>query len=343
MTHLSEVVMGSLLVNNKFKILLPFILFILCAFTPSLILSAGYQEQKLFDGDFYSLEDLREKIEIHNREIQVLGEEIKALETDIDWMVLKINQIQDSSRTANTNLKKSITSKEKKVITLQKTKNRLEYLVQHYSAMLDKNKEQELENILRKKTSAYKIEKTPALKKKAKINVEETAPKTPVPMSQPVSSSITENPDQYDSISPIQLQTAINQAGLSDWVEIIGTGTCLRIETTLPILFSTGSAKVAHEYTSFFKKLADFLKPYDVKVLVNGYADTVPIQNKKYPSNFELGATRAANIVHQLISYGLKPSIFKIESAGEYRFAAKGLSKQKSFERRAEVTVIFSG
>jgi len=334
MTHLSEVVMGSLLVNNKLKILLPFILIILCAFFPSSIWSAGYQEQKLFDGDFYSSEDLRGKIEIYNREIQVLDGEIKALETDIDWLVLKINQIHDFRRTANINLKKSITSKERKVITLRKIKNRLEQLVQHYSAMLGIKKGQELEDILRKKDPAYQIKKISALQKKAKINVEEITPRTP---------TIAKSPDQSDPINKAQLQSAINQAGLNDWVEIVGTGTCLRIETTLPILFPTGSAKLANEYTSFFKKLADFLKSYDVKVLVNGYADTLPIHNKKYPSNFELGATRAANIVHQLVNYGLKPSIFKIESTGKHRFAAKGMSKQKSFERRAEVTVIFSG
>ncbi len=343
MTHLLEVVMGSLLINNKFKIYIPFILVILCIFAPSIIWSAGYQEEKLFDGDFYSSDELREKIENRNQEIQVLDDEIKALETDIDWMVLKINQIQDSGRAADRNLKKSITSKEKKIITLLKSKNRLEYLVQHYSAMLDTKKEQELEDILRKKAPTYKIKKTSAIQKKAKIKVENIAPKTSVPMAKTISPTFVKTSDEYDSISKTKLQSAINEAGLNDWVEIIGTGTCLKMETTLPILFPTGSARVANEYRSFFKKLADFLKPYDVKILVNGYADTVPIQNKKYPSNFELGATRAANIVHQLVSNGLNPSIFKIESTGKYRFAAKGMSKQKTFERRAEVMVIFSG
>jgi flagellar motor protein MotB len=124
---------------------------------------------------------------------------------------------------------------------------------------------------------------------------------------------------------------------------VSGDDTCLRIQTTLPILFTSGSAKVANEYQPFLKRLASFLKPYDVKVLVNGYADTVPINSKQYPSNFELGAARAANIVHQLVNQGLKPSIFKIETTGEYRFAAKEPSQQKSFQRRAQVTVLFSG
>ena len=321
--------MGSFLINNKFKVYVPLILIILCLFFPSIIWSAGYQEQKLFDGDFYSSEDLREKIEAHTQEIQVIEDQIKALETDIDWLVLKINQIQDSGRTASSKLKKSISKKEKMINTLLKSKTRLESLVMYYSETLESGKKQDLGKILRKKTSSRKIQKEPAVQNEAKINVESISPE--------------KKSSEYAEINKTQLQTAVNQAALGDWVEIIGTGTCLRIETTLPILFPTGSAKVANEYKSFFKKLAQFLKSYDVKIFVNGYADTVPIKNKKYPSNFELGATRAANIVHQFVSNGLKPSIFKIESTGKHRFAAKGMSKQKSLERKAEVTVIFSG
>ncbi|MCP3876310.1 MAG: OmpA family protein [Desulfobacteraceae bacterium] len=332
--------MKSLWLDKKNIALVFFILFLL---VPSMIWSAGYQEEKLFDSTFYSSEDLRKRVEKHTIEIKVIDDQIKALQTDIDWVVLKINQIQDSGRLAPTNLKEIIPRQEKKIKTLRKSKNRLEYLVQYYSAMLDSNKEQTLEDILEKKLPGLKLKKETAVQKEVKIKVEDFTPAAPATQTQIVSSPAKKDLDMYDGISKSELQTAVNQSGLSDWVEIVGTGTCLRLETTLPILFPTGSAKVAKEYKTFFQKLAGFLKPYDVKVFVNGYADTVPIQNKKYPSNFELGATRAANIVHQLVGYGLKPAIFRIESTGKYRFAAKEISKQKSLERRAEVTVIFSG
>ena len=346
--------MVSFLIKNRLKITVPFIFFIFFIFSPSLSLYAGYQEEKLFDGDFYSSEDLTRKIEIHNREIKVLDKRIKALNTDIDWLVLKINQIQDSGKTADIKLKKSITSKEKIIETLLKTKIRLEYLVEYYSSKLDPEREQNLEKILRKALSSDQVQKLQLEQKQAKIEVKNITPKKNIHktkaksdiksvLAQNVENQSVKAKTENGSVSKVQLQNTINKAGLSDWVEINGTGTCLRIETTLPILFPTGSAKVANEYKSFFQKLADFLKPYDVKVLVNGYADTTPIHNKQYPSNFELGATRAANIVHQLVNRGLKPSIFRIESTGKYRFAAKGMSKQKALERRAEVTVIFSG
>ncbi len=330
--------MGSLWLKNKSNI--PSVLLFLFILFPSLLWGAGYQEEKLFDGAVYSHEELMKKIDLHNREIEVLEKQINSLEKDIDWTVLKVNQIQDSGRTAPVSLKETITQKEKKIHTLSKTKNRLDYLVKYYSEMLGADRQKTIEDIYRKKIPELKKEKA---QKQTQIDQKEVIPPKKVPVANVMSIPFESDPDKYDGISKTELQKAINKAGLSDWVEIVGTGTCLRIETTLPILFPTGSAKIATEYKTFFKTLADFLKPYDVKILVNGYADVVPINNKKYPSNFELGATRAANIVHQMVSHGLKPSIFKVESTGKHRFAAKGMSKQKSLERRAEVTVIFSG
>ncbi len=279
MIQIVEVTMGSLYKNSRKQIFVPLFLILFCSSVPTLIWSAGYQEEKLFDGDFYTTEDLRGKIEFHNQEIDVLEKEIKGLNTDIDWLVLKINQIQDAGRSADSNLKKSISSKEKKVITLLKNKNRLEYLVQYYASALGSKKESTLEDILMKKAPSLKSKNPMTLQKESNIQIQQIIPKNE-------STQVSMYPEVYNDITKDELQTAINSAGLNDWVEVIGSGTCLRLETTLPILFPTGSAKVATEYTSFFRKLAGFLKPYDVKILVNGYADTVPIKNTKYAHKF---------------------------------------------------------
>ena len=145
------------------------------------------------------------------------------------------------------------------------------------------------------------------------------------------------------SVKKSGIEQEIIKIGLTDWVEVSGENNCLRIKTILPILFSSGSAVVAQEYKTFLKKLALFLKPYDIKVVVSGYADTDPIKTKQYPSNFELGAARATNIVHELVKNGLKPSVFQVETTGEYRFSAQQPSSRKSFHRRAQVEVIFTG
>ncbi len=335
MSHLLEVVMISLWLNNKLKISV--ILILLCMLIiPSLIWCEGYQEEKLFDKNFYSAEQFKKKIESYNDEIQIIDDQIQALETDIDWLVLKINQIQDSGRAASLNQKETITKKENKINALLKNRKRLESMVQNYSASLAKKKKEKL-SILKEKEKSSDTNKQVVEQKEAKIETKNIVPQSLIQQKK------EKQADTYNQLSKAELQAAIKSSGLSDWVEIVGTKACLKMETTLPILFPAGSAKVANEYKSFFEKLADFLKPYDIKVFVNGYADKVPMKSKKYPSNFELGATRAANIVHQLVSYGLKPSIFTIESTGEHRVAAKGISTQKALERKAEVTIIFLG
>ena len=303
--------------------------------------TAGYHEEKLINTDSYSAIELELLLEAYKTKIMVLGNQSREIEKDIDWLILKINRLQDAGQKPPRDLVASVTAKEKKIKVLHKEKTRLEHLSSIYSKSYDSRMKTERNEILADIIGNQKIEseaktdktivaETIVAKKSSPAVLKKESPQKSVP--------VQSNTTQKD-----QIQAAVQKAGLGDWVEVNGDDTCLRIETTLPILFSSGSAKVSKEYQDFFKKLASFLKPYDVKVLVNGYADILPIKTKQYPSNFELGATRAANIIHELVKQGLKPSIFKIETTGEYRFAAKEPSQQKSFQRRANVTVIFSG
>ncbi|MCP3943376.1 MAG: OmpA family protein [Desulfobacteraceae bacterium] len=303
--------------------------FIILSFIPQSA-GAGYNEKKLLNTDPYTTMELKLVLENYQVKIDVLDTQISEVKKDINWLILKINRIQDAGQKAPYGLMKSVKAKEEKSKTLFKEKTRLEIVSSYYKKEFDLSKKRELDKILVLEQEEVVEE---IIVKKVVPQILETIEKVPL---QPIV-------DEFNTIQKIDLETAVKSAGLADWVEINGDVGCLRIETTLPILFSSGSAKVAKEYHSFFKKLADFLKSYDVKILVNGYADTLPINTKQYPSNFELGAARAANIIHELVKQGLKSSIFKIETTGEYRFAAKEPSKQKSFQRRARVTVIFTG
>jgi chemotaxis protein MotB len=302
---------------------------------------AGYHEEKLINTDSYSTIELELLLEAYKTKIMVLGNQSREIEKDIDWLILKINRLQDAGQKPSRDLVTSVTAKEEKIKVLLKEKTRLEHLSSIYSKSYDSRMKTERNQILADIIGSQKME---AEAKTDKAIVAETiVAKKSLPAVLKKESLPKSVPVQSNTIQKSKIEAAVKRADLDDWVAVNGDDTCLRIETTLPILFSSGSAKVSKEYQGFFKKLASFLKPYDVKVLVNGYADTLPINTKQYPSNFELGAARAANIIHELVKQGLKPSIFKIETTGEYRFAAKEPSKQKSFQRRAQVTVIFSG
>jgi chemotaxis protein MotB len=266
------------------------------------------------DPETYSISELEKVLEDYRNQLSVLNEQIQDTRKDLDWLIIKINRIVDSGRRVPKLLHESVESKEKKISQLERQKKHLTVTVENYKKMHDRKKNGETKQIQIQASSI------PELNDSAEKTVQSNVP--------------AQLPD---------IAQAVKEAGLSDWVDVLADGSCAKINNTLPILFSSGSAALAREYKSFLKKLALFLKPYDVKVYVNGYADPDPIHTPKYPSNFELGASRAANVVHEMVKYGLKPDIFKIGSTGEHRFAAKMESSTKNFQRRAQLTVVFSG
>ncbi len=277
--------------------------------------------------DAYSNTELAATIDEYQIHVAVLNKQIQAVEKELDWLMVKINRISDSGRKVPRQLKTSVASKEKKANSLRKEMNELKMVKARY---------EKAHQARVRKTAQATVAKDKAKPFQASII------KPIATVSQAKVKQI--NPALLDRGKKSDIEKAMKKAGLDDWLEILNAdGGCAKIQNSLPLLFSSGSANLAREYQPFLKKLAHFLKPYDVKVLVNGYADPDPIHTPKYSSNFELGASRAVSVVHQLVKYGLKPDIFKIGTTGEHHFTAKIPSKQKSFQRRAQVTVVFSG
>nr|WP_320191889.1 OmpA family protein [uncultured Desulfobacter sp.] len=278
------------------------------------IANGAYQTFKP-DPETYSVIELEGILGDYQSQLDALNEQIHDTRKDLEWLIVKINRISDSGKSIPKLLHDSVELKETKIHRLEAQKKHLDSTVATYRKVYDIKKNDE------KKTTQIRVESTPDMK----VNVERAG-----------KSNI--------AAKLLNIEQAVKKAGLKDWVDVITVdGSCAKINNTLPILFSSGSATLAKEYKSFLKNLARFLKPYDVKVYVNGYADPDPIHTKKYPSNLELGASRAANVVHEMVKNGLKPDIFKIGSTGEYRFASKMESSTKSFKRRAQLMVVFNG
>ena len=362
---------------GKLKILITavFALSFILTLVPS-VWSTQYSNE-IINSSLHKTEDLHERVKDYQSRIESINEQIKGIMDEMDWLYLNMERIKDSERKVPYTFFESIKEKKYNIRRLQKERERYYKLVESYlkeinsrilkqeqysikESRIDQGTIQErtiqeqknmAENEMQKNIYFEKLadetkrfetllnrysvlleEKTTDLKKNQAVEIVE---KVPAP------GLITQSSVEKSTIDKNQLYIEIQKAGLSDWIEITDSGTCLRLKTTLPILFPIGSAEIAKEYKSFFMRFANLLKAYEVQIEVQGYADIDPIHTNKYPSNFELGAIRAANVVHELVKNGLKPSIFKINSPGKYRFSANGEPTQKALERRAEVTVIF--
>lgn len=158
----------------------------------------------------------------------------------------------------------------------------------------------------------------------------------PVKKNPPPTKKTTRSPDDNRAI-----KERIKQFGLSDWLELVKDKNGARIENRLPILFASGSAEIAEEYKSFLKTVARLVKGVKIRVLVDGYADSDPIHTTEYSSNFELGAARAASVVHELVKNGVNPDDFKIGTTGSYRSGKHKASKWKALDRHVNLTIFF--
>jgi flagellar motor protein MotB len=232
----------------------------------------AYYEKKSVHPEAYTSEELAMAIEEYQSQVKVLGGQIQNVKKDMDWLVLKINRIADSGRRVPSQLKSSVLKKQKRIQVLTKEKKRVETVLGRY------------QKTYAAKQAKNTVAATPAPKPKV---MKPIATATPV---QKFRKAAQNTQPSFDKGKLAKIEAAIKKAGLEDWLEVIPTDDgCAKLENTLPILFSSGSAALAMEYKTFFKKLAGFLKSYDVKVYVNGYADPDPIKTDKYPSNFELG------------------------------------------------------
>ncbi len=92
----------------------------------------------------------------------------------------------------------------------------------------------------------------------------------------------------------------------------------LKIRLSNNAMFALGSAKIKPQMLPILKKVAESIKNSgfrDYVIEVDGHTDNIPVRNSKiYPSNWELSANRATNVVKYFISLGIPPG--RLRAAG---------------------------
>jgi len=113
------------------------------------------------------------------------------------------------------------------------------------------------------------------------------------------------------------------------------------------ILFNTGEADLTQTGEQVLRKLGDVLKPAakDKLIQVSGHTDTARIRTSikdMYPTNWELSAARAINVVRFLQSeVGVNPRRLMAAAFGPYRPLASNASKAgKARNRRIEILLL---
>jgi chemotaxis protein MotB len=124
-------------------------------------------------------------------------------------------------------------------------------------------------------------------------------------------------------------------------VHVRQTPNSLEVEIKTDILFASGVARVQPGAMPVLQTVARILKPFPNAIRVEGHTDNRPIATAAFPSNWELSAARAANVVELFSRSGVDPLRMQVLGLGEFRPAvANDTVEGRNNNRRVVVVVL---
>ena len=86
------------------------------------------------------------------------------------------------------------------------------------------------------------------------------------------------------------------------------------VEINASVLFSPGGAVLSSEADAALRAVAGVIADSEFPIMVEGHTDSNPINNLRFPSNWELSSARASSVVRLFVENGVSPS--RLTAAG---------------------------
>ncbi len=125
--------------------------------------------------------------------------------------------------------------------------------------------------------------------------------------------------DPYEGLKK-ELSLALGSSGYDQFVAISEQDDAVSMELASSSFFEKGSAKFSKQGVTMLNVIAEKLKPLaakDLVVEVEGHTDDTPIATAQFPSNWELSASRATNVVRYLVAQGFPAGKLKAIGMGD--------------------------
>ncbi len=151
---------------------------------------------------------------------------------------------------------------------------------------------------------------------------------------------------ELKSLNQLQnrIEAALVKAGVANQVSVTSNGRGVEVSLNATLLFAPASAILSPAAVRLLQSIGQALKtvPNDVEVV--GYTDSTPIRTAFYPSNWQLSAMRAANVVYVLSRVpGINPSRLSLSGFGRYHPVATNATPQgRKLNRRVNILVLRS-
>ena len=105
------------------------------------------------------------------------------------------------------------------------------------------------------------------------------------------------------------------------------------------LLFQSGSARMTEQGVKLLQRIGAVIKPMKRQIRVEGHTDDLPIATERYPSNWELSAARAVNVVKFFAKQtGIAPELLSAAGYGSFKpKAANDSEAKRAANRRVEI------
>ena len=163
----------------------------------------------------------------------------------------------------------------------------------------------------------------------------------PVPLPHPVTAPQPADgpPKEARPAPPPKPSLPIGDLGSN--IEVtVGEGV-VRFRISSEILFASGDSALTPAGQAVMDKLLPaFNQAQDHTIVVEGHTDNVPINTARFPSNWELAASRAGGVVRHLESRGLNPTRLRATGLADTRpIASNATPEGRAANRRVEITM----
>src|SRR5439155_7770446 len=119
----------------------------------------------------------------------------------------------------------------------------------------------------------------------------------------------------------------------------------LTVNVVEAVLFDSGKAEVKQEGLRVLGKVIEILKTVtDKSIRIEGHTDNKPIVGpltQRYPTNWELSASRAINVARYLQTHGIEPAGLSAAAFGEFKTVADNATLEgRAKNRRIEIVLV---
>lgn len=134
----------------------------------------------------------------------------------------------------------------------------------------------------------------------------------------------------------------VQERGLGEAVHVEYTERGVVIRFADRVLFDLGRADLKPEAVEILDQLVGLLRTVPNPVRVEGHTDDLPINNERFPSNWELSTARATNVIKYFIEkHGLDPTKFSAAGYGEYRpLVPNDSMENRALNRRVDIVLL---